>query len=247
MKDEDYLTHQKSFWNVATLDEARFDRVDTRTDRTESSWNALAEEDIQHVYEGIEVPPGATVLELGCGVGRLLLRTRKRVPASAHVIGVDISDAMIRFTAEATKGEPNVSLHVTDGARLPMIKDNSIHFGYSLHVFIHISDGTVVQSYLREIHRVLIRGGRFRFNTRFLNLWRDFGWSPGALLARGLLLSGRRKTGGGQWRPGDPAEFNGLLWREGDLQREIEAAGLSVQSIGPRYDPNELWCDVIKR
>ena len=247
MKDEDYLSHQKSFWNVATLDEAKFDRVDTRTDRTESSWNALADEDIQHVFEGVTIAADATVLELGCGVGRLLLRTRKLIPASAHLVGLDISDAMIKFATEATTGQPNVALHVTDGARLSMVKDQSIHFAYSLHVFIHISDTAVVRSYLREIERVLISGGRFRFNTRHLSLWRSFGWSPGGMLARGMLLSGKRRTGGQAWHPGDPADFNGLVWRAVDLRREIEAAGLIVDDIGPRYDPNELWCDVVKR
>jgi hypothetical protein len=62
-----------------------------------------------------------------------------------------------------------------------------------------------------------------------------------------MLLVGRRRTGMGSWRPGDPAEFNGLLWRAADLRRELEAAGLSVESIGPRYDQRELWCDVVKR
>ena len=247
MKPNDYLTHQKSFWNVATLDEARFDRVDTRTDRTESSWNALAQQDFQQVFDGVSIAPDATVLELGCGVGRLLLRTRQQLPPSAHLIGVDISEAMIGFATEATKGQPNISLHVTDGAKLPMVRSESIQFAYSMHVFIHISDATVVQSYLREIHRVLVNGGRFRFNLRFLNLWRSFGWSPGGILARAMLLAGRRRTGTGSWRPGDPAEFNGLLWRAADLRREIAAAGLSVDYIGPRYDPHELWCDVVKR
>src|SRR5580765_672153 len=84
--DLNYLQRQKHFWNVKTLDEARFDRVDTRTDRSEASWEALADTDIRHVFDGVAVPEGATVLELGCGVGRLLVRTRQRIPVSARLI-----------------------------------------------------------------------------------------------------------------------------------------------------------------
>jgi len=244
--DLNYLQRQKHFWNVKTLDEARFDRVDTRTDRSEASWEALADTDIRHVFDGVAVPEGATVLELGCGVGRLLVRTRQRIPVSARLIGVDISESMIRFATEATAGAPHVSLHVTDGASLPMVANNSVNFAYSLHVFIHLMDGTVVQSYLRELHRVLVPGGRFRFNTRHLDLWRSFSWSPGGVLARLTLLAGVRRSGG-SWRAGDPADFHGLRWRARDLRREVEQAGFHIEEIGPKYEADELWCDVVKR
>jgi SAM-dependent methyltransferase len=247
MADPNYLPRQKGFWNVATLDEARFDRVDTRTDRTESSWEALADADIRHVFDRVSVPPESTVVELGCGVGRLLVRARNVLPPSAKLVGVDISEAMIRFSTQATAHLGNVALHVTDGAHLPMLSNGSVRFAYSLHVFIHIADGAVVESYLREIYRALTPGGRFRFNVRRLDLWRSFAWSPGGILARLAFLTGVRRSGMGTWREGDPAEFNGLRWRAVDLRRELERTGFVVEDIGPRYEPDELWCDVVKR
>jgi SAM-dependent methyltransferase len=247
MPDQNYLARQKAFWNVATLDEARFDRVDTRTDRTEQSWQRLADEDIRQVFDGVTIRPDSTVLELGCGVGRLLVRTREVVPSSARLVGVDISEAMIGFAAQDTASLQNVALHVTDGAHLSMLADGSVHFAYSLHVFIHIADPAVARSYLRELHRVLVPGGRFRFNVRRLDLWRGFGWSPGGLLARAAFLTGLQRTGDGEWHQDGAAEFNGLRWLARDLGRELGRAGFAVESIGPRYDMAELWCDVVKQ
>jgi ubiquinone/menaquinone biosynthesis C-methylase UbiE len=243
--DPDYLRRQKTFWNVATLDEARFDRVDTRTDRTEESWVALADADIRHVFDGVVIPEHATILELGCGVGRLLVRTRQQVPESVRIIGVDISESMVKFATEATAGLSRISLHVTDGASLSMVASNSVTFAYSLHVFIHMNDGAMVRSYLRELSRVLVRGGRFRFNTRHLDVWRSFAWSPGGVFARLKLLTGVHRSGV-DWRAGDPTDFNGLHWRANDLRRELEQAGFRVESIGPKYEADELWCDVVK-
>jgi SAM-dependent methyltransferase len=246
MADRDYLVRQKAFWNVETLEEARFDRVDTRVSRSEAAWQALAEHDIARVFDGVDVPPDASVLELGCGVGRLLVRAREALPASVRLVGVDISEAMIRFARDTSARLSNVSLHVTDGARLTMVADGSVAFAYSLHVFIHIADGDVVRSYLRELHRVLVPGARFRFNVRRLDLGSGFAWSLGGMLARLALMTGVRQTGAGAWRDGDPAEFNGLRWRASDLRKELDRAGFRVEVIRP-LDPDELWCDVIRR
>lgn len=49
---------------------------------------------------GLEVPPGGTVLELGCGTGRNLVHAARRYP-QARLFGIDISAAMLE-TADAT-------------------------------------------------------------------------------------------------------------------------------------------------
>ena len=42
-----------------------------------------------------EIPPGSTILDLGCGAGLDSLIAAKRVSAQGTVIGVDFSDAML--------------------------------------------------------------------------------------------------------------------------------------------------------
>ena len=48
---------------------------------------------------GLDVPPGGTVLEVGCGTGRNLVLAARRYPA-ARLFGLDISAAMLD-TAQA--------------------------------------------------------------------------------------------------------------------------------------------------
>ena len=48
---------------------------------------------------GLDVPPGGTVLELGCGTGRNIVLAARRYPA-ARFFGLDISAAMLE-TAQA--------------------------------------------------------------------------------------------------------------------------------------------------
>ena len=52
-----------------------------------------------HLIRSLDLPPGAAVLEIGCGTGRNLIAAAKRYP-EARFYGFDISSEMLR-TAEA--------------------------------------------------------------------------------------------------------------------------------------------------
>lgn len=47
---------------------------------------------------GLDVPPGGTVLELGCGTGRNLIRAHRAYP-DATLFGIDISSVMLKTAA----------------------------------------------------------------------------------------------------------------------------------------------------
>src|SRR5438105_10818790 len=115
-----YLQAQKEFWNV---DEhtARFGRVDV-VSKSEAEYDALAERDVSLVFEGVEVRADWTVIEIGCGVGRLLKRLILRNPV-AKAIGVDISENMIAYARAALEGAGHVELRVNSGADLADIPD----------------------------------------------------------------------------------------------------------------------------
>jgi S-adenosylmethionine-diacylgycerolhomoserine-N-methlytransferase len=53
-----------------------------------------------HMIEGLDVPPGGTVLELGCGTGRNLARAATLHPG-ARLAGLDISAAMLETAASS--------------------------------------------------------------------------------------------------------------------------------------------------
>jgi SAM-dependent methyltransferase len=103
-------------------------------------------------------------LEIGCGVGR---NTVHLAPHFEHVDAVDISPTMVRAARE--RGLPdNVSLHAVSGADLAPFNDERFGFVFSSLVFQHIEKEWMVESYLREVARVLAPGGVvvLQFDTR---------------------------------------------------------------------------------
>ncbi len=68
-----------------------------------------------------DIPPGAVVLDLGCGAGLDSLIAGRRVGESGRVIGVDFSDAMLARAREAASeaGAGNVEFHQADAEGLP--------------------------------------------------------------------------------------------------------------------------------
>lgn len=94
-------------------------------------------------------PLTGKVLEIGCGVGRLM---------KENYYGIDISKEMIEI---AKKRRPECVFKVCDGRTIPYA-DETFHCVYSMLVFQHLDKDGVV-SYLNEAYRVLIPGGKFRF------------------------------------------------------------------------------------
>ena len=117
------------------------------------------------------VNPEASVVELGCGMGRIL----KPLAASCgEVIGVDISERMLELAVVYTAGIDNLRLEQTDGASLGMIDDSSVDFFYSLDVLIHVDRRSAFR-YLREIRRVLKPGAIAVVNFLDIASSRGFG------------------------------------------------------------------------
>jgi ubiquinone/menaquinone biosynthesis C-methylase UbiE len=99
--------------------------------------------------------PDARVLDLGCGIGRIM---RPLAPLCREIVGVDISEKMVEQGREYLAGVPNARLVRTGGAELPTVADGSIDFLYSLICLIHVDKRTAFR-YLREIQRVLAPEG----------------------------------------------------------------------------------------
>jgi len=66
-----------------------------------------------HVLERLELSGNETVLDAGCGTGRVTEQLLARLPRG-RVIGVDGSAAMIAQAAERFRASPQVSLHTAD-------------------------------------------------------------------------------------------------------------------------------------
>jgi SAM-dependent methyltransferase len=127
----------------------------------EEFWRSGPRDLEDFVLEGLSLSPEAEVLEIGCGMGRLLRPLSERV---ARATGVDISGEMIARAKEALADRPNVRLLRTDGD-LPETPDGSLDLVYSFVVFQHVPSRAAVSRYLAEAARVLRAGGVFRFQA----------------------------------------------------------------------------------
>ena len=101
-------------------------------------------------------PQNKTALEIGCGGGRLLV-------AASHyfkrVIGLDIHDSMDRVRRHIDSlGVANADLVKGDGLTIP-VKTGSVDFIYSFIVLQHLPSVKAFNSYLKESHRCLSKGG----------------------------------------------------------------------------------------
>jgi len=109
-----------------------------------------------------------TVVEIGCGVGRL---TRAIAPEVGRVIALDISEKMIAIACQANL--PNADLRVADGFTLSGISDGSVDLALGYCVFQHLPSHAALKSYLAEMRRVIKSGGMIAFTlvARDLTTW----------------------------------------------------------------------------
>jgi len=115
------------------------------------------------------ISPGSTVLEIGCGLGRLV------IPASyyfSQCFGMDISEEVISKAQERVDKlkRSNIKLLPCDGQNIPL-EDKSVNLVYSFLVFMHIPSKKMVSHYIKEIYRVLKPEGIARIQVRKSQSW----------------------------------------------------------------------------
>ena len=111
------------------------------------SVRSMVLDDIQAVA-GDRDPKTMTVLEIGCGAGRM---TRPLAEVFGEVHGVDVSGEMIAKARARLSGFPNARLHHTDGVDLSALGDAQLDFAMSFVVFQHIPDIEVIRGYVAQV------------------------------------------------------------------------------------------------
>ena len=134
------------------------------------------------------------MLEIGCGIGRLL---RYFALIFDKVYGVDVSPEMIRKAKEYLDVNPKIETFCGDGSSLKPIADQSIGFVFSYVVFQHIPSFEVIRNYVHEARRVLRPGGVFKFLVKYKR-WEDgeaFGTWNGVDVTQAHIDTWREETG----------------------------------------------------
>lgn len=131
---------------------------------SEEQFATSGEQSVQAILTDIEqdVDPEGTVLEIGCGVGRMLRPLAQRF---GLVYGVDVSPEMISRARTRLADLGNVNVWLTDGTSLRPIKSDSVDVAISYLVFQHIPDASVVEANIADTFRVLRPGGVFKFQV----------------------------------------------------------------------------------
>lgn len=120
--------------------------------------------DIKQVT-GYTPQPNDTVVEIGCGVGRV---TRAIAPEVGRLIALDISDRMLAIARQANL--PNADFLGADGFTLPCLPDCTVDLALGYCVFQHLPSHAALKSYVDEMYRVAKPGGMIAFTLVSLDL-----------------------------------------------------------------------------
>jgi SAM-dependent methyltransferase len=109
--------------------------------------------DMINICQGKD-PKQMRVLEIGCGAGRI---TRALS---------DVSGEMVSKARAALADRPNAFVYQNNGKDLAVVGDRLFDFAFSTIVFQHIPSYEVIESYVREVHRLLRPGALFKFQVQ---------------------------------------------------------------------------------
>ena len=167
------------------------------------------------------------VLEIGCGIGRMTRAIAGRVD---HVVGLDVSPAMVERARSALADVGNVELMVGSGADLAGLPDAAFDAVYSFIVFQHIPDPATTCAYVTEIGRVLRPGGWTVFQVSEEPAVHDPSrWAAGERSVRAVVDRRRGRRAAGCLAP----EWLGSAVPREQLVAAMERGGLEmVASVG---------------
>jgi SAM-dependent methyltransferase len=157
-------------WDERARENARFYVNTARRDWSDAEFfrsgeRTVAEEiltDMINICQGKD-PKQMTVLEIGCGAGRV---TRALAQIFGRVYGVDISGEMVRQARSALADLPHVHIFQNSGKDLAVLGKLRFDFAFSSIVFQHIPSREVIESYVRDVHRLLFGGRLFKFQVQ---------------------------------------------------------------------------------
>ena len=111
---------------------------------------------------GDKDPKKMRILEIGCGIGRILIPMSK---IFGEAIGVDVSQKMIELANDYLEPISNCKAFKTSGSDLKIFPDNHFDFCYSYIVFQHIPEKDIIVNYIREVSRIIKPHCLFRFQV----------------------------------------------------------------------------------
>lgn len=214
------------FWDERAREDAYFfvdNRRVYRDPGLESFWTE-GEQDLERILGMFDVviDPTDTVLDIGCGVGRL---TQPLAARASRAYGIDISAEMLERARRHHADVENIEWLHGDGSTLHPVADASIDACVSHVVFQHIPDPQITMGYVREMGRVLKVGGWAAFQVS--NSAAAHESQRGGKAQLGRLRSAIGRAPAGQQ---DPA-WLGSAVDLGELREVGQGSGLEVERV----------------
>ena len=107
------------------------------------------------IFERLDLPPDARILELGCGPGLLWSENEERIPDGWSITLSDASPGMARAARERLGPDRRITFRVADAQDIPF-GDGAFDAVIANHMLYHVPDTSRA---LSEVARVLGPGG----------------------------------------------------------------------------------------
>lgn len=108
----------------------------------------------RHIADTLQLENKGSLVDIGAGPGFLAKFIAEKYP-NLRVIGIDLSETMLKIAGKKKKGLPNLDFGLMDAKELKF-PENSIDYIVSTLAFHHLKDKIKA---LNEMHRVLKTGG----------------------------------------------------------------------------------------
>lgn len=192
----------KGDWNRRAVEDAAYYIASADPDQGDA-FRGSGQRDVELYFEGLQhlLTKDKTVLDIGCGIGRM---DEFVAPHVGALIGVDVSGEMVRKATERLAHIPNARFVEGDGFSLP-VDDASVDIIFT-HIVLQHTPRHVTASYFSDAFRALRAGGDFLFQMP------------------------EDVTGAPADPPMDDT-FEMRFWSEEDLRRAISEAGFEWQSV----------------
>lgn len=116
------------------------------------------------LVDRLGVNEGSSVLDIGCGTGRLAAHVAKIIGPSGKIAGIDPSPLRIELASKKIKDTSSTRSNFCVGRAedLSVFIDNTFDIAYLCAVFHWVADKKAA---LKEIHRILRPGGKVGLTT----------------------------------------------------------------------------------
>lgn len=169
----------KNYGNLASRYDSRYQKfLKITTDR---------------IIKSIPKKSDQKILDIACGTGELLLKISDNFPDAQLLIGVDVSEAMLKKAEQKLKDRPHVELRQMSAEAIPYPYPNNFFDTIVSSGAMHYMND--FEAVLQEIKRILTVNGTCIivdiandfFSTRFINKIR---LDPGATIFHSLESAG---------------------------------------------------------